>query len=210
MSNNNDIAMEIKACFRAIRDAARRGLSDPQFVDSTLKYIEAQIQRGESLINQQQMIKHKSEIELRCLTYSELSDLAARLMTERNNLSLRSFKNSNQWLDVSEALTAPSIRKSVDTLRNLRGNMFAFEMAGRLAELSRKRAEPAIEAKLAKDPRQAEKMLIKECWREWRKSPVRYRGKAAFARDMISKCEHLESTKVIEDWCREWEKSEPC
>ena len=32
----------------------------------------------------------------------------------------------------------------------------------------------------------------------------RYKSKAAFARDMLEKCEHLTSTKKIEDWCREW------
>jgi hypothetical protein len=61
-----------------------------------------------------------------------------------------------------------------------------------------------------RDPRQREKAFIRACWREWRKEPGRYSSKAAFAGDMLDKCEHLRSQKKIEDWCREWEQSEPC
>lgn len=64
-------------------------------------------------------------------------------------------------------------------------------------------------AKIANDPRQAEKTFIFECWQSWQKSPDIYEGKAAFARDMLTKCEELKSTKKIEDWCREWEKAHP-
>lgn len=60
---------------------------------------------------------------------------------------------------------------------------------------------------LQEDPRQEEKKFVLECWREWRKLPDKYRSKAEFARDMIDKCEHLVSPKVIEDWCRAWEKN---
>ena len=61
----------------------------------------------------------------------------------------------------------------------------------------------------ARDPKQTEKLFVYECWKEWRLKPANYNGKAAFARDMLTKCEHLESTKVIEDWCREWENPKP-
>lgn len=64
-------------------------------------------------------------------------------------------------------------------------------------------------AAAAKDERQVEKAFVRECWKEWRADPARYRGKAAFARDMLDKCGSLKSQKKIEDWCREWEKSEP-
>lgn len=57
----------------------------------------------------------------------------------------------------------------------------------------------------ARDPKQAEKIFVLECWKEWRQKPDSYSGKAAFARDMLDKCEHLKSQKNIEDWCREWE-----
>ena len=63
--------------------------------------------------------------------------------------------------------------------------------------------QAAIE-KLKRDPRQNEKTFVYECWRDWQKKPNSYKGKAAFARDMLTKCEHLKSQKKIEDWCREW------
>lgn len=57
------------------------------------------------------------------------------------------------------------------------------------------------------DPKNKEKAFIKECWMNWRDCPSNYESKAQFARDMLDKSAHLTSTKVIEDWCREWEKS---
>ncbi|KAF0843439.1 hypothetical protein FNL37_0865 [Methylovorus glucosotrophus] len=62
-------------------------------------------------------------------------------------------------------------------------------------------------AKLAKDPKQKEKSFIYECWLEWKNNPLSYKSKASFARDMLQKCEHLTSNKIIEDWCRDWEKA---
>lgn len=69
-----------------------------------------------------------------------------------------------------------------------------------------RRARKAVAARLAKDPRQGEKERIKKCWLEWRDNPAYYKSKADFARQMLTECEHLTSTKKIEDWCREWEK----
>lgn len=66
----------------------------------------------------------------------------------------------------------------------------------------------AAVARWKKDPKSAEKQFIHGCWLDWRKTPSRYKSKAAFALDMIGKCEYLTSTKKIEDWCREWEKQE--
>jgi len=59
-------------------------------------------------------------------------------------------------------------------------------------------------------PQTADKAFVFECWKDWQKEPGRYRGKAKFAKDMLEKCESLKSQKKIEDWCREWEKLEPC
>ncbi len=67
-------------------------------------------------------------------------------------------------------------------------------------------AKKGAKAKLAKDPKQADKSFVKDCWLEWQRNADRYNGKAAFARDMLSKCENLISQKKIEDWCRGWEK----
>jgi len=66
-------------------------------------------------------------------------------------------------------------------------------------------ARRANEVRLANDPKQAEKINVCECWDEWQKQPDRYKGKAAFARDMLNKYESLESHRVIERWCKEWE-----
>ncbi len=66
--------------------------------------------------------------------------------------------------------------------------------------------EGAIE-KLRRDPKQREKAFVRECWEKWQQKLDAYRSKAAFARDMLNKCEHLESAKKIEDWCRQWEAS---
>jgi len=70
-------------------------------------------------------------------------------------------------------------------------------------------AKSGAAAKLANDPRRAEKQFIRDCWQDWRDGKTEYKSKAAFARDMIQKCEHLTSIKKVEDWCREWEKEHP-
>lgn len=63
-------------------------------------------------------------------------------------------------------------------------------------------------AKLLKDPRQHEKVLVKDCWDAWQREPARYTGKAAFARDMLQKFEALKSQAVIARWCRAWAESD--
>lgn len=60
----------------------------------------------------------------------------------------------------------------------------------------------------AEDPKQAAKQQVRECWELWQKEPARYKSKSAFARDMLAKFDDLESQRVIERWCKEWE-SEP-
>jgi hypothetical protein len=67
----------------------------------------------------------------------------------------------------------------------------------------------AIKAALKRwelDPKRLEKNFVYDCWLSWQESKGRYSGKAAFARDMLSKCEHLTSQAKIEQWCRDWEK----
>lgn len=58
------------------------------------------------------------------------------------------------------------------------------------------------------DPKQMAKQNVRECWELWKKESSRYKSKSAFARDMLAKFEDLESQRVIERWCKEWE-SEP-
>ena len=63
----------------------------------------------------------------------------------------------------------------------------------------------AIE-KLKRDPKQAAKVLVKECWNDWQKKPTNYKGKSAFAKDMMAKFEELDSQAVITRWCGQWER----
>jgi hypothetical protein len=58
----------------------------------------------------------------------------------------------------------------------------------------------------AANPKQRDKVLVRECWDDWQKLPDRYAGKAEFARDMLDKFETLKSQPVIEGWCRAWER----
>ncbi|WP_433693250.1 hypothetical protein [Paraburkholderia phenoliruptrix] len=58
----------------------------------------------------------------------------------------------------------------------------------------------------AKDPKQSAKSAVKESWEAWQRNRLLYKGKASFARAMLKEHPELESQKVIEDWCREWEK----
>ncbi len=60
-------------------------------------------------------------------------------------------------------------------------------------------------AKLANDPKQVAKAKVRECWNEWQLKPMNYRGKSAFAKDMMTKFEELDSQPVITRWCGQWE-----
>ena len=55
------------------------------------------------------------------------------------------------------------------------------------------------------DPKQRDKVLVRECWDKWQERPADYKGKAEFARDMREKFPNLKSQPVIEGWCRNWE-----
>jgi hypothetical protein len=106
------------------------------------------------------------------------------------------------FMDGSDAIAA-AIAAS-----NALANLVAIESGNdRLREARRDMAYRAVLAKIAADPKQKEKAFIFQRWQEWQREPKRYKSKAAFARDMLDKCEHLTSQKKIEDWCREWEKS---
>lgn len=72
--------------------------------------------------------------------------------------------------------------------------------------MRRQFARAGARSMLAKDPKQQDKALVKQCWDEWQKSPDRYEGKAAFSRDMLDKFENLKSQQVIARWCLLWER----
>jgi len=60
--------------------------------------------------------------------------------------------------------------------------------------------------KWEKDPRTVALKKIKEHWVGWQSDKSLYKSKAAFARDMVDAYLEIESTKNIEDKCREWEE----
>lgn len=68
------------------------------------------------------------------------------------------------------------------------------------------KARIAAFARHANDPKQESKAMVRECWDAWKIEPSRYKGKAAFAKDMRDKFPNLESQPVIERWCRNWEQ----
>ena len=85
---------------------------------------------------------------------------------------------------------------------------WAKEAATQISHARVQLAKAGGHARHAADPKQAAKQQAKECWDAWQRRPTQYKSKSAFARDMLDKFESLESQRVIERWCKEWE-SEP-
>lgn len=80
-----------------------------------------------------------------------------------------------------------------------------------------KRRQIAAKGGLARSERSnksRQKALAKVKWEEWQAKPHLYRGKSEFARQMLNELNpsgtsetSIQSTKTIEDWCRDWEKA---
>ncbi len=76
------------------------------------------------------------------------------------------------------------------------------------AESGRQRMVRAAKAKHSKDPRQHTKLLVRELWDNWERSPSTYPSIAAFARDMCEKWpDHVASEVVVSRWVREWRRT---
>ncbi|WP_341643721.1 hypothetical protein [Thauera sp. SDU_THAU2] len=88
-----------------------------------------------------------------------------------------------------------TISRHLGFVAGIHGNKFAT--ARRNAQ--KKHSSPKNEKAKAKE-------FVKTCWVEWEKQKDKYPSKEAFARDMLEKCEHLKSTKVITRWCKDWEE----
>ena len=105
------------------------------------------------------------------------------------------------------AIAAAAVILEIETLEN---NNLLLERD--LLEAPKKMARSGARAKLAIDPKQKEKTIVRECWDDWQKNPLdragkpKYKGKAAFARDMLTKYESLVSNAVITGWCLDWER----
>jgi hypothetical protein len=78
-----------------------------------------------------------------------------------------------------------------------------FDIKSRSARMSRAAAN-----RYSKDPKQAAKAQVKECWRRWREEqPDSYRRTTWFARDMLAKWPNeLTSEAVVSRWVREWDR----
>jgi hypothetical protein len=61
-------------------------------------------------------------------------------------------------------------------------------------------------AKLARDPKQKYKAIVRNQWNIWQRNLGDYKSKAGFARDMREQFPDLKSQPVIEGWCRAWER----
>lgn len=72
-------------------------------------------------------------------------------------------------------------------------------------DAKRELAKSGAKSRWEKDPKTIAKQQAKECWDLWQANPKNYKSIAAFSRDMLSKFEILESSEVIQRWCREWQ-----
>ncbi|MDR6537292.1 hypothetical protein [Variovorax soli] len=113
------------------------------------------------------------------------------------------------FLDDLEGSEAEFLRHTTTTNELIASNLdadsiweFVF-LAGNMRESMK--AKLLAKRRLEADPKQGAKKQVRELWDLWQKDPSRYRGKAAFARDMLEKFESLTNQRVIERWCQSWE-----
>ena len=132
------------------------------------------------------------------LTRDEIADMCAIYMA---------FDRAARALDRVTVSTV-ELTRQVSALQVQHSVKQAIRDAAQAArEQRRQLAQTGARERHARDPRQADKAKIEECWKKWQCNPERYGGKAAFARAMLDKYGNLKSQKKIEDWCRAWEKA---
>jgi len=120
--------------------------------------------------------------------------------------ALREIDNALMFHRWGPVCTCESIASSIDAANAL-GNGISIELGSeKEQEIRRNMAYRGAIEKLKRDPKQMAKSLVKECWVDWQRKPTSYKGKSAFAKDMMSKFEELDSQTVITRWCGQWEK----
>ncbi|WP_175939918.1 hypothetical protein [Caballeronia sp. BCC1704] len=187
-------ALMLEDLFEMFKEQSGEQLSQPDFAE---RYITPTMRRGrpssEDLLQEYAITlrdtkdRYGKEARLcmiRITSALTAEALAARLRKDRE-ASWESLANAQFWLGMLCGMPEGS--------RRVDAQSFAREGAM---------------ARYARDPKQKEKAFVRQCWSDWQRKPSCYASKAAFARDMLTKCEHLTSQKQIEDWCREWEKNE--
>ena len=123
----------------------------------------------------------------------------------RNIFLFNALKEVDNAL-IGLALDNEAVVAAIEAANSLSNAMAIESGSAREQEIRREMAYRSAMEKLRRDPKQQEKGFVRECWNEWQQNADRYKTKAAFAKDMLTKCDHLSSQKKIEDWCREWEK----
>jgi hypothetical protein len=102
--------------------------------------------------------------------------------------------------NVGYALAVRELASSNPELAKL---LEAAERAQR-ASSARKAAAGRYDAPDTKDKKVLAKRDVRAYWDDWQQHPSRYKGNAAFARDMLDKFEVLRNQAVIEGWARSW------
>ena len=70
-------------------------------------------------------------------------------------------------------------------------------------------AKRSVAAKLAKDPKQKVKLLVKADWDRWQANPSGYATQAIFIKNMEDKYPEIERHNTFAEWCAEWNKKKP-
>ena len=159
-------------------------------------------------------IKRKLDIDLADTKPKPPQKIAHRIFLQTNDLEFAceySLAKSLQLLRIAQKyihLKPPRLGKAFTFLMKASEERSVFMSLTRFKVTRSAQTRKGAKAKLAKDKdgKQKEKAFIRECWDDWQEFPEIYASQAAFARDMLSKCENLKSQKKIEDWCREWKK----
>lgn len=140
---------------------------------------------------------------------------AAEMMAEYNHYRREALSDLAAGLAVDPEATVQAIELTNQKCEASAVDPFALVAVSYKvsAQMSKKKmAVSGAAGKHAKDPKKADKVLVRECWDDWQKQPFnpdgtkKYTGKAAFATDMRDKFPNLKSQPVIERWCRAWER----
>ncbi|WP_124614605.1 hypothetical protein [Burkholderia sp. Bp9143] len=115
--------------------------------------------------------------------------------------SLRPAHASNLSVhDVLNAVKALNLSRQHKEAPN--GTLPSVSVAEALSENGRR----AAIARHNSSPKAREKEAAFRHWLAWQAGSVQYKSAAEFAREVLDKSEHLESSAVIEGWCRAWKK----
>lgn len=138
---------------------------------------------------------------------------ADRRGADRNSRSLElCYEAIAQCAESVRSLALLSLKGKQDSIdAGVKEAMAGYVDPDLIRKIRTEIATKGVRAKLAIDPKQADKAKVLECWKAWQKTPLdregkkKYKGPEAFAKDML-KFESLESTQVITRWCRLWKK----